>query len=279
LEHMIGFYDPEQHGSLAFVFGADFGVYALGWASHILWALGYPDQAMKRSQEAIALAQELDHPFSLAFALSVTGVVPHIIMCREVQQVKKYTEALIRLSAEKGFAFYQALGMIYRGFLQTEKGQFEEAIAQMHQGLSFCEAIGTEAYRTFWLNFLAEAYGKEGKAEEGLRVMSEALAFVEKTGERMLEAELYRLKGELLLMQGEAEVKVEACFRKAIEIASRQSVKSWELRAVISLSRLLQKQGKKEEARKLLAEIYGWFTEGFDTTNLKEAKALLEELS
>jgi predicted ATPase len=139
--------------------------------------------------------------------------------------------------------------------------------------------MGTKTQLSHLLALLAEAYGSTGQAEEGLNVLAEALAFVRSSNERYYEAEIYRLKGELLLMQGGDETEAEASFHKAIEVARRQSAKSWELRATVSLCRLWQKQGRRDEARQMLAEIYGWFTEGFDTPDLKEAQALLEELS
>jgi predicted ATPase len=276
LEHMIHFYNPEQHSSLAFIYGADPGVYALAWTTWTMLFLGYPDQALKRSKETIALAQKLDHPFSLTCALSIAGNAVNILL-HEVQAVREYSKELMRLSEEKEFIFYQANALFNQGWIQVEEGQVEEGIAQMHQGRAVLQATGTEAYLAFYLSYLADAYRKADKVEEGLKVLTEALAFVEKSDERFLEVELYRLKGELLLKQGEAQA--EACFRRAIDIARQRNAKFFELRTVMSLSRLLQKQGKKEEARKMLAEIFEWFTEGFDTPDLKEAKALLEELS
>jgi predicted ATPase len=148
----------------------------------------------------------------------------------------------------------------------------------LRHGLAAWETTGTRYRRPTFLAWLAEAYGKAGQAEEGLSVLAEALAQVKKTDERYYEAELRRLKGELLLMQGD-KTEAEASFHKAIEVARRQQAKSWELRATVSLCRLWQKQGRVDEARQTLAEIYGWFTEGFDTPDLKEARALLEELS
>ncbi len=186
-----------------------------------------------------------------------------------------------------------------RGWALAEQGQGEEGIVQIRQGLSAWQATGAELARPYILALLAEAYGKGGQAEEGLSVLAEALAVVDKTGERCHEAELYRIKGELtrqkfqvsgskfqvppspqpLIPSPQAEAEAEACFHTAIEIARRQQAKSLELRAVMSLSRLWQQQGKKEEARQMLSEIYSWFTEGFDTADLQEAKALLEELT
>jgi predicted ATPase len=172
------------------------------------------------------------------------------------------------------------MGIILLGWALAEQGQGEEGIAQIRKGLASWQATGAELYRPYWLALLAEAYGKVGKIEEGLAVLTEALDAAHKNGERYYEAELYRLKGELLLvLSAENQSEAEVCFRQAIDIARQQSATSLELRAVTSLSRLLQKQGKKEDARKILAEIYGWFTEGFDTGDLREAKTLLQGLS
>jgi DNA-binding SARP family transcriptional activator/predicted ATPase len=277
LEEMITGYDPEQYRALMHVLGQDIGVVCLSIVSWVLWFLGYPDQALKRSQEALALAQKLDHPFSLAFALSIAGATLHLFR-REGQIVEKWTEALNRLVTEEGFALYQAGGTVLQGWVQTEQQRFEEGIALIRRGVATWYAMGVRIQHTQFLAMLTEAYGKAGQAEEGLKVLSEAMDAVEKTNERYYESELHRLKGELLLMQGD-EIEAEVCFHKAIEVARRQQAKSWELRTAMSLSRLWQKQSKREEARQLLAEIYNWFTEGFDTSDLKEATALLEALS
>src|SRR5262249_2203386 len=176
-------------------------------------------------------------------------------------------------------------GTILRGWALTEQGQGEEGITQMRQGLASWWATGAELQRSGYPALLAEAYGKVGQAEEGLRVLAEALAAVDRNGERWYEAELYRLKGQLTLqskVQGpksEVEEEAEECFLKAMEVARKEQAKSLELRAVMSLSRLWQRQGKKKEAHHMLSEIYGWFTEGFDTADLQEAKALLQDLA
>jgi predicted ATPase len=178
-----------------------------------------------------------------------------------------------------------AEGTILRGWALVEQGQGETGLTLMRQGLIACRAMATEALLPSHLARLAEAYGKVGQPEEGLTALAEALAMVDKRGQRLYEAELYQLKGKLRLQTqiqgGKAAIEEEAeeCFHKAIEIARKQQAKSLELRAVMSLSRLWQQQGKQKEAREMLAEIYGWFTEGFDTKDLQEAKALLEELT
>lgn len=276
LEHGIALYNPQKYRSHAFIYGQDPGVACLSYAARAIWCLGYPDRALERIQSALTLARELSHPFSLAYALYLTAVLYQYRREREATQ--EWAEALIALSSEQEFPFWLAAGTIMRGWALAEKGQREEGIAQMRQGLADWRATGLELVRPYFLALLAETYGKTGQAEEGLAVLAEALASACKSRERFHEAELYRLKGELLLvLSKENQLEAEACFRQALEVTRWQGAKSWELRAVMSLSRLLQKQGKKKEVKKILAGIYGWFTEGFDTRDLKEAKALLEE--
>ena len=190
------------------------------------------------------------------------------------------------LSAEQGFALALSQAAILRGWVLAEQGQGEEGIAQIRQSMAAWRATGAELRRPYYLALLAEAYGKGGQVEEGLSVVAEALAAVDKTRERFYEVELYRLRGELMLAKSRVQSlgssvqkEAEECFWKAIEIARRQQAKSLELRATMSLTRLWQQQGKRAEARQMLAEVYNWFTEGFDTKDLQEAKALLEELA
>jgi predicted ATPase len=277
-EQAIALYDPQKHSSHAFVYGQDPGVYCRGFAAWATWMLGYSDQALHGINEALTLAKELDHPFSLAFALNVATHVRQFR--REAQAVREGAEELIALSNERGFAFWLAHGKILRGWAVTAQGEGADGIAQMRQGLVAYRATGAELDRLYFLSLLAEGYEKVGQPEEGLTMLGEALATVGDTGEGIWEAELHRRKGELLLMQkGQKVGEAEECFRQALNTARLQQAKSFELRAAMSLSRLWQQQGKQEEARQMLAEIYGWFTEGFDTADLQEAKALLEELA
>jgi predicted ATPase/class 3 adenylate cyclase len=284
LERAIALYDPQQHRSHAFVYGQDPGVHSLSYATLALWLLGYPDQARKRSLEAFGLAQELSHPYSLAFALI------HLLhvhrFSRKVKATQQRAKELFALSTEHGFPITLAVGAAFLGWALAQQGEGEEGIMQILQGIDNWRATGaTLFFRPFLLAMLAEAYEKGGSPGEGLRVLPEALAIVNKTGEHFWEAELYRLKGELTLQsevqgsQFKVQDEAEECFRRAIDISRRQSAKSLELRAVMSLSRLRQKQSNKEEAYRMLAPIYGWFTEGFDTADLKEAKALLNEFA
>jgi predicted ATPase/class 3 adenylate cyclase len=286
LEQGAALYDRQQHSLHAFLHGQDPGVFCLTHAAWTLYLLGYPDQALKRISEALALAQDLSHLNTLGNAFNSVAFIHQFR--REGQAAREWAEATITLATEQGFPFWLAMGTILRGWALVEQGAIEEGITQIRQGIAAWQATGAEAVRPYFLALLAEAYGKVGQTEEGLRALTEALALVDKNGERREEAELYRLKGTLTLQSKvpsreqsgvrSPEAEAEEYFLKAIEIARRQSAKSLELRAVMSLARLWQQQGKKAEARQMLAEIYGWFTEGFDTADLQEAKALLEEL-
>lgn len=284
LEHLnrtLSLYDPQQHHTHATLYGQDPGVASLSHGSWILWHLGYPDQALKMGQEAVALGEKLSHLFSLDFALCYVAALNQ--MCRDVKKAEDLVEAAITLSTREEFVGWLAMATIIRGRVMFDRGQKGDGIAQMRQGLADNRAISINMLQPYFLALLAEAYGEVGQTEEGLTMLAEALTIVEKGEVRYWEAELYRLKGELLLKdKGERqkdELSPETCFLQAIEIARRQGAKSLELRVVMSLSRLWQARGKKEEARQMLAEVYGWFTEGFDTLDLKEAGVLLEELS
>src|SRR5262249_33297142 len=189
-------------------------------------------------------------------------------------------EAAIRLAKEQGSPFWVAWGSVLRGWALAHQGQAQEDIEQLRQGFIAFRATGAELGRPHWLALLAEAQGTLGEPEAGLTALAEALVHVEHTGERYYEAEVHRLKGSLLLQQNsDNQVEAETCFHKALDIARSQQAKSFELRTATSLARLWQQQGKRQEAHDLLAAVYNWFTEGFDTADLQEAKALLAELT
>jgi adenylate cyclase len=283
LEQAIALYDPQQHRAHVFRYGHDAGVACLCHVSEVLWCLGAPDDALQRAYEALTVARELAHPQNLAFALFFTAMLHQFR--REGPAVQERVEAVITLSSEQGFPYWLAVATILQGWVLAEEGEEEAGIAQMRQGLSAYQAVGSELWRPYFLALLAKAYGEAGHAEQGLTALAEALAIVERTGERWWEAELYRVQGELLLQQTagrgqqvQVEEEAEACFQQALDMAHRQQAQSLELRAVMSLCRLWQQQGKGAEARALLAPVYGWFTEGFDTADLQEARALLEAL-
>jgi predicted ATPase len=248
--------------------------------------LGYPDQALEQTRQALHLAQELSQPWTLAVALGYAAVVHTLRGARQI--VHERAEAAIRLATEHGFPSWVARGMMLRGWAQAEQGQGADGLAQIRQGMAIWQATGQKLGEPLWLALLAEQCGNAGQAAEGLHVLSEALAIAHTRGLRLWEAELHRLQGELLLRQtaGQkrsrtvaSETEAEARVRQALDIARGQGAKSFELRAAMSLSRLWQCQGRRDEARELLAGIYGWFTEGFDTADLQEAKVLLKALS
>ena len=276
LEQGIALYDPQRHSALASLYGQDPGVACRSWEALALWLLGYPDRAAQRSREALALAQGFPHSYTLAYALEFAAWFHHFR--REEERTQECAEAATGLSQEQGFMVFVEWGTIWRGWTLTTSG--EDGISQMWQGLAAWRTLGGEILRPSLLALLAEAYGKTGRSEEALAVLGEAIALADKNGERHYQAELYRLKGEFLLASPtENQAEAEACFREAIAIARRQSAKSLELRAVMSLSRLYQKQGKQADARPMLAEIYGWFTEGLDTPDLVDAAAQLNSLA
>jgi predicted ATPase/class 3 adenylate cyclase len=276
-ERGIALYESQQYRPAGRV-GQDPMVACLSQAGLLLWMLGYPDQALRRSEEAVTLARELSHTFNLAFALSSRTML-HLYR-REGQATRTQAEAAISLCTEQGFAHYLAWGTIMRGWALAALGRMVEGIALMRQGLAASQAVGAELLLPYWLALLAESYGKVGQVGEGLAVLAEALATAHKNGERLYEAELHRLKGELLLaLSPENHAEAEACFHQALDVARRQQAKSLELRAAMSVSRLLRKQGQRDESRQILTETYGWFTEGFATADLMEAKVLLDQVS
>jgi predicted ATPase len=279
LEEALAHYDSQELLSREFPsYQADPGVWALVALSWILWQRGYPEQALTRSQESLARARELSHPFSQATALLYANQV-HWLR-GESRAALEGAEALIAFSSEHGFLQYAGMGTLQRAAALADQGQLREGIAGMRAILETIRAEGTTVGSPGMLAFLAEAHGKAGQAQEGLALVAEAQKFVVKTGERVGEAEIHRTKGELLLAGSPSDqARGEACFREALAVARRQSAKSLELRAATGLARLWQQQGRKDEARELLAPIYDWFTEGFDTRDLKYARALLEELA
>jgi len=251
------------------------GLAFLAWT---LWVLGYPDQALARVAEALTCAQARLHPFSLAYALNWAAVIHQ--HRQEVQATQERAEAVMALSTAQGFTHLVAFGTVLQGWARAEQGQRTEGMTQMHRGLAAWRATGAGLHQPYFLALMAAASAQGGHLGDGLQGIREAMACVETLGERWWEAEIYRLTGELLLAQdGHRADEAQACLRKALTIARCQQAKSLELRAARSLSRLWQQQGKRAAAYELLAPIYGWFTEGFDTADLQEAKALLEALA
>jgi len=300
LEQVEMLYSPSRHDSSVLLYGNDLGVTCKSYVALALWFFGYPNQAVGKAQEAIALAQSLSHPFSLASALFFALLLHQ--HRREEHIVQEQSAELIALCQKYGFRHWLANGMVMQGWALTEQGQIE----QIAQGIATLRAMGSRVGLTMQLGLLADVYRKGGRLEEALKAVEEGLTIVQDAGEQVWGAELYRLKGELTLQQSKTspgpvtsesktsrkklpvvssqllvpnpQAEAEACLLKAIEVARQQQAKSLELRATVSLARLWRCQDKNEEAHQMLADVYGWFTEGFDTKDLQEAKALLEEL-
>jgi predicted ATPase len=242
-----------------------------------LWLLGYPDQAQARMDEAFALARQWAQPFELLLAIDFVLELAH----NQLQQHAMQTliDEYGTLTAKHPFPYHVATEMIYRGWLLAQTEQVEAGIDLLKQGLAAWGKQGILMFLSYYRAWLVEAYVRANQVEQGLACLAETLTLAEETGEQFWCAELYRLKGELLLAQGGAAPEVEACFQQAIDLAHRQDAKSLELRAAVSLARLWQQGGRAAEAYPMLAEIYHWFTEGFDTADLQEAETLLAELA
>jgi predicted ATPase len=287
LERVMALYEPELHLAHTFRYGQDPGIGGRLIATVGLWCAGYPDQALQRIQEAVALARDCVNPYDRALAYS-WGAFLHQYR-GEGCLLRAQAETAIELSTEHGFAFLLPWGRVARGWALIEEGAIAQGITEIRQGITTEQAFGAEFCLPYFLSLLAEAHRRAGQTEAGLQVLDEAFATVRAADARLHEAELYRLKGELTLHRQwkvesqkskvpSAHAEAEAYFHKALEIARRQEAKSWELRAAMSLARLWREQGKIDDARLLLEEIYCWFTEGFDTKDLQDAEALLREL-
>ncbi len=277
LEQAIALIDPAQQRALAIDYGLSPWVHSVDNVAQVLWLLGYPEHAIQRSQEACAVARELRHTQSLVHALYFTAQL-HVLRW-EPRATFDYAQDCLTLSTEEGFSTWAVLASILRSWALFQQEQTEMGVAQMRQNMTAAMEQGQGLGREQYLSLLAGAYHAMGESDEGLRLLAEAQAYMEKNGGHWYKAETYRLQGELLLQLSlDNPAEAEACFHQAITIAQSQSAKSWELRAATSLARLWQSQDKRQEACDLLAPVYGWFTEGFDTADLKDAKALLDEL-
>jgi predicted ATPase len=258
-----------------FIAGEFPAVICLGYSGWALWMTGFPDRARQRAYEAVSLARKHHHHPGLAHALYMAAVV-HWFR-REARTAEACSEADIALCTEHGLKFWLAGGNIVRGWALAAQGESAAGVAQIRQGLAEWQSTGAKVLIPFHLALLAEALGEEGRTEEALSSLAEALSVAEATGERVYNAELHRLRGELLLRQAAGHAEAEFCFRQGLDIARQQGAKSLELRAALSLARLLRAAGQQSEGRQLLAETYGGFTEGWDTSDLKEARAFLQE--
>jgi predicted ATPase len=290
LEKGLALYDPEQQRAVAIAFGDDPGVSCLAELAMALWFLGYPDQALKRARQGLESAARTDIPYSTAFAL--TYLVWSRLLRRELHSCREQIDAAVKIATEHGFRHWVAQATAVRGWVLADAGEIEAGIEQIREGVATYSAIGAEVIRPWHLARMAEAYGQLGKMADARAVLDEAVASMGRREERLYEAELHRLRGDLALgslgrrptadrgaVSDRDLAEAEDCFQRAIELARRQGAKSLELRAVSSLARLWERRNKRVAARRRLGEIYRWFDEGFETGDLREARALLARLA
>ena len=276
-DRALALYVPAEHRSLATRFGADIRVVILSLRSHTLWTLGYPEAALADADHALNDARDID-PATLMFALCFTTVTG--FLCGNYAAASALSDELVALAEEKGSLYWKTLGMLMRGelFAMTAKGS--DALHMITSGIAAHRSTGSIWTVPTHLSFLARAYAEVGKFYDASRCIGEAMTAVETTGERWFEADIHRVAGEIAFKSPESDAaQAEAHFERALAVARQQRAKSWELRAAMSMARLWRDQGKPQQARDLVAPVYGWFTEGFDTLDLKEAKALLGELT
>jgi class 3 adenylate cyclase/predicted ATPase len=277
-EQVEALYDLKLHRSHALMYGHDPGVCCIGFKALALWTMGYAEQALQAIYQVATLSRELGHPFSQYLYLLIATWVEG--MRGDDAASSESARAMCSLCDEQGFEVFGGWASVFSGSILAKQGKVSEGIAQMEAGIAVLRVNQTKMGEPHRITLLADAYGKAGEIEKALRLLEEALVKTHKTGERLWEAETQRLKGELLLRREPSKLEeAQTCFRDAIGLARSQSAKSLELRATMSLARLLDKQGNRDEARTMLSDIYGWFTEGFDTADLKDAKVLLDELS
>jgi len=276
LEQALAFYDPSTHRSLVHQAGFHPHVDSQAALGIVLFCLGFPDQALTQSNAAVEEARRQAHSPSLAVSLNMSTLPLWLVGDRVALEAR--ADEMAAVAAEQGFSSWRAIGTIYRGWGMVENGDVMEGISLLQSGSLASRATGAEVWIPYHTAILARAYEIAGQIDEAVTQLDDALPTVERTGVCWLAAELHRHKGQMLLRQGHSEV-AEELYRKALRIAVEQEAKLWELRAAVSLARLRRDQGRRAEARDLLAPIYGWFTEGFDTADLIDAKALLDELT
>lgn len=285
-EASLALYDPQRHAAHnVFLYGAVTNRAHLG---RVLWYLGYADQGQAMTREALSIAEQMSHPVGICQALATTIALE--AFHRNAEGVVEMTEKMLVHADEHGLPHYRAMGAIMLGWARATQGEAEEGFAAMRQGLAACRNLEIEQRRASYLVLMAEALCLAGRPEEALRALDEAVETINITSERFHEAELYRIKGEALLSTRTSQTgsdnaehpglqsQAEACFREAIQVARRQSAKAFELRAAMGLAKFWDRQGRRQEARDVLAEIYGRFTEGLSTDDLRDARTLLNEL-
>jgi predicted ATPase len=275
LEEVLALYDPISHRALVRQAGFHPHVNSGGHLGVVLFCLGYPDQASAQSGAAIAEARRLAHPPSIASSLALSA--RRLSLGEHSAALGEQVDQLIAVTTEQGLPHWRSQGTIFRGWVKVKNGDVAEGISLLRSGSAAYRATGAEVWMPYHIARLAEACEIAGQTEDAATLLDDAVQIVKRTGERWFAAELNRLKGQLMLRQGHSDA-AEELYRKALSIAEDQEAKLWELRAAVSLARLRRDQGCCGEARDLLAPVYGWFTEGFDTPDLKEAKALLDSL-
>jgi len=274
----LSLYSPDHHSSEVLLYGQDPGVACMFWAAWSLWFLGYPDQALSKGKESLALAKKLSHPYSLAIA---NDLLASVYQFRGEPELA-YESALeaITISKENGYELFLEMGCLIKGWALFKQGEKIEGLSIMKESYDEWVKTGTEIFCSYWLAFLAEAFLRMDEIKNGLDLLDRVLDNENNNEETFYRAEFYRLRGELLLARfPKAQSKTEICFRKAVDIAHKQNNKSIELRSIMSLGNLLHKQKKDKEAFKTLSKSYNWFTEGFDTSDLRKAKSMLDKLS
>jgi predicted ATPase len=277
MEHASTLYDPRRHASLEPLYGLDLSVLISSVAVSVECLLGRPDQAMNRARATLERASALSHPLSRAFA--AVSFEWTLFFHRAACEAEEVAQAAISVCTEQGFSDLLAWAKCFLGWALIEQGKQTDGIAKLSEGIAVLDSIRNLISKSLFLGALADGYKKAGDAKRALELLNEGVDWANRTGERFYECELHRLRGEVYLMGNDPNAPAaDNCFRTAIELARVQSAKSWELRATAGLAQLLTKQGKRDEARTMLAEIYNWFTEGFDTADLKDAKALLDQL-
>jgi class 3 adenylate cyclase/predicted ATPase len=274
-ERLVALYDPQKHGSLKFSYGQDHGVVGFCYGSWVLWLRGYPDQAQACCEEAIRLAQDLSHPLSLGYALGFVAIFQQ--MRRDVLMAQKLSDKAVKLCTDMDIPLWLAWGTFAQGWALAEQGDIKAGISRLRHGIGSALSFGAKIFQPHFQALLAEAYQKHGQTTAALHVLDESLIIAQERDEVYYLAEIHRLKGETLLRKNKQGAS-EDCFHQALDIARQQQARSWELRATTSLARLWQSQGKCQDAYDLLAPVYDWFTEGFDTADLKDANALIQGL-
>jgi predicted ATPase len=277
-DQAIALYDPAEHRPLALRFGQDVGVAILSYRSWAMWLLGYPEAACADIKHALKDAREINQAATLMYALFVTSSTH--LWCGHYAAAKTQADEVVALADEIGAGYWKAIGTLNQGLVLTLAGNALDAVQVITSGITAYRSTGATQWMPFYLSHVAKIYAKLGQFDEVWRCIGEALSVLKASKETWCESEVHRTAGEVALIVPEPDAaKAETYFERALAVARGQQAKSWELRAAMSMARLWRDQGKGQQAHDLLAPVYGWFTEGFNTLDLKQAKALLEELA